>query len=76
MESIWRKHCAPIIRRVLEETRGQDEREIRRALRDAYPYGERRMHPYKIWCSEIKRQRSQPLDKPSEPGGLLALMEE
>jgi hypothetical protein len=25
-----------------------------------YPFGEREMHPYKIWCSEMKRQFPKP----------------
>lgn len=53
----WRDHCAPIISRVLEETKGKEEKEIKKALKEAYPYGERRMWPYKVWLSEIKRQR-------------------
>lgn len=59
-ESRWRNHAAPIIARVLEETKGKSEKEIRAALRDAYPFGERRYHPYKIWLSEVKRQRKSP----------------
>jgi hypothetical protein len=46
----------PIIHRVLQETKGQDEKAIRKALREAYPWGERSMHPYKIWISEIAVQ--------------------
>jgi hypothetical protein len=42
---------------VLAETAGKPEAEIRKALFDAYPYGERRYHPYKIWLSEIQIQR-------------------
>lgn len=42
---------------VLRETAGKSEKEIRQALRDAYPFGEREYHPYKIWCDEIQRQR-------------------
>lgn len=53
----WREHCAPIIAKVLADTKGLTEKEIKKALRDAYPYGERAMHPYKIWCDEIKIQR-------------------
>src|SRR5687768_13670812 len=56
-ESKWRCIAAPIIGRVLEATRGMSERDIRRALRDAYPFGERRYYPYKIWLDEIRRQR-------------------
>lgn len=53
----WRDSARPLIAKALEETKGKTEQEIRKALRDAYPWGERRMHPYKIWCDEIKRQR-------------------
>ena len=56
-QSKWRDHCAPIINRVLKETAGQDEKAIQKALRDAYPYGAFENHPYKIWRSEIHRQR-------------------
>ena len=53
----WRSHCAPIIRKVLLENIGKPEKQIKKALRDAYPYGQREMHPYKIWCDEIHKQR-------------------
>lgn len=56
-ESHWRNHAAPIIRRILEATAGKAEREVRRALRKAYPFGQRKYHPYRIWCDEIARQR-------------------
>ena len=49
--------CAPIITEVLKETEGKQEKEIRKALKDAYPFGQRAMHPYKVWLDEIKRQR-------------------
>ena len=55
-KSYWREQCAPIIAKVIAENRGKDEKEIRKALHDAYPFGERRMHPYKIWCSEVNIQ--------------------
>lgn len=54
----WREHCRPIITKVLVDNKGKSEREIRKALRDSYPYGQRAMHPYKIWCDEIKIQRN------------------
>lgn len=56
-ESYWRKQAAPIIAEVLKETEGQDEKVIRKALKEAYPFGPREMHPYRIWNDEIKRQR-------------------
>lgn len=54
--SYWRKIAAPIIARVIEQTGREDERALRKALREAYPFGERSMHPYKIWRDEIRRQ--------------------
>lgn len=53
----WRDRARPIIARVLTETVGQSEPEIKRALRAAYPFGERANHPYQIWLSEIRIQR-------------------
>jgi hypothetical protein len=66
----WRDSATPIIARVLKETKGQDEKAIKKALFDAYPFGARQYHPYKIWLDEIKRQRGKkPLpakDRPAE----------
>ena len=53
----WRDSAAPIISRVLNDTKGRPEKEVKKALFDAYPFGERRYHPYKIWLDEIKIQR-------------------
>jgi hypothetical protein len=55
--SYWRSRARPIIAKVLRETKGQDEKVIREALFEAYPFGQRQYHPYKIWCDEIRRQR-------------------
>ncbi|MBT7304886.1 MAG: hypothetical protein HN849_35490 [Victivallales bacterium] len=52
----WRDHARPIIAAVIAEHQGETKREVRRALRDAYPYGERKYHPYKVWCDEVNRQ--------------------
>jgi len=52
----WRDTARPIIAQVLADNTGKSELEIRRALREAYPWGERSLHPYKIWCDEIKVQ--------------------
>lgn len=43
---------------MLVETTGKDERTIKKALHDAYPFGARAHHPYKIWCDEIRYQRN------------------
>ena len=78
----WPDRARPIIAAVLAETKGQNEKAIRRALFDAYPFGPRDYYPYAVWLDEIKRQRGlkpptkQAMGEPCEPGGLLALMEE
>jgi hypothetical protein len=56
MSRTWRDIAAPIIYEVLKENKGKDEKTIKKALRDAYPFGERNDHPYKIWLDEIKKQ--------------------
>lgn len=54
----WRDSAAPIISRILRETAGKPEEHIQKALFEAYPFGIRQYHPYKIWLDEIKKQRS------------------
>lgn len=59
MTSYWRSKAAPIIARVLRETQGQPTAVVRRALREAYPFGERSHdpYPYKVWLDEVARQQ-------------------
>lgn len=54
-ESHWRDHATPIIARIIAE-HGKEGKELTTALRDAYPFGQRKYHPYKIWLDEIARQ--------------------
>jgi len=71
----WRDIAAPIIADVLWKVGRQDMKALRKALRDAYPFGQRKMHPYKVWCSEVKRQLGHPINashKPSETMDLFA----
>jgi len=56
-QSYWRNIATPIIADVLRIHAGATEKELRKALRDAYPFAGRDHHPYKIWCDEIKAQR-------------------
>lgn len=63
--STWRDIARPIIARVLRA--GGTEYEIKQALYDAYPFGVRMYHPYKVWLDEIKKQRGQ---KPKEDGNM------
>ena len=55
----WRERAKPVIAKVLADTAGQPDADIRKALYDAYPFGPRTHHPYKIWLDEIKVQRGQ-----------------
>lgn len=57
MAGTWRDSARPIIHDVLTEHKDSDEATIKKALRDAYPFGMRKYHPYKIWLDEIKVQR-------------------
>jgi hypothetical protein len=56
MRKTWRDDARPIIAQVIATQKGKPEKEIRRALRDAYPWGMRAYHPYRVWCSEVNRQ--------------------
>jgi len=64
--STWREDAAPIIHKVLTETAGKSETEVKAALKAAYPFGQRSLHPYKIWLDEIKRQRGLKRGKPAD----------
>lgn len=63
MKSTWRTHAAIIIEQTIRQQGTDDMTALRRALREAYPFGERKYHPYKIWCDEIKRQLGQKRSK-------------
>jgi len=55
MRDTWRSRAVNVIWAVINDHRGADERTIRLALRRAYPFGERRYWPYKVWCEEVDR---------------------
>lgn len=55
----WRDKFRPVIAGVIfaARLRGDDERGIRRSLREAWPPDEPRAYwPYKVWLDEIARQ--------------------
>jgi len=58
-ESHWRNTSAEIIAKVLRET-VPNSPERKQALYDAYPFGQRKHHPYKIWRHEMRRQLAKP----------------
>lgn len=52
----WRDKARPIIEEVLSRCKGKPEKEIKKALREAYPWGPRNNYPYKVWLDECKVQ--------------------
>ena len=55
----WREAASPIIQRVIQNCHKmgiRDEKKIRAYLSKAYPFGERKYWPYKVWLDEIKCQ--------------------
>lgn len=56
--SHWREHARAVVARVLSEAAelNLDDAATRRRLSAAYPFGERKYHPYKIWLDECRRQ--------------------
>lgn len=52
----WREEAAPIIERIIREVGRDNPKMLRKAFRDAYPFGEKKRFPYKAWLAEIKRQ--------------------
>ena len=55
MSSDWRGRANKVIAEVVKENPGLEEREMRKKLSMAYPFRERRYHPYKIWCDAVNR---------------------
>lgn len=60
----WREQAAPIIAAVIQKIGRRDIKALRKALREAYPWGERKLHPYKVWCAEVRRQLGTPIITP------------
>lgn len=61
----WREESAPIIAKVIAETKSDELHLLKARLREAYPFGHYGMWPLKIWRDEIKRQlgKKSPLQK-------------
>lgn len=54
MVSPWRLHARNVIQAAIKNCSSSDPKAIRKAISEAYPYGQRLNHPYQIWCSEVK----------------------
>ncbi|MDD5086073.1 MAG: hypothetical protein PHE61_08620 [Candidatus Omnitrophica bacterium] len=52
-DSRWRLHARNIIREVAEQNKTVSLAEVRKLISQAYPFGERKYHPYKCWLREV-----------------------
>lgn len=48
-ESYYEKESYRALEMVLEQTKGKEFAEVKKALKQAYPFGERKGRPYKVW---------------------------
>ena len=53
-ESHWRTASKRIISEIVQRNHGNIKM-IRFELKEAYPFGERRYYPYKIWLQECQK---------------------
>lgn len=71
-ESRYRVESRRIIHQVIEDNvhgpvqtlLHHDILELRAKLREAYPYGEKRFYPYRIWCEEVRHALGFEVRKP------------
>ncbi len=49
----WRESARATIQDVIQETGTEDLPALKRALFEAYPFGERKHYPYKVWLQEV-----------------------
>jgi hypothetical protein len=52
----WRDEARVIVAAVVRDVGIRDPVALRKALYDAYPFGERRHYPYKAWLQVVKEQ--------------------
>lgn len=57
-QGTWRAIASPIIAAAIKEAdeNGMNNKEMKRLISSRYPFHERKYHPYKIWCNEVKAQ--------------------
>ena len=60
----WADAAAPVVAEVIRSVGRGDMKALRKALADAYPWGERKNAPYKAWLAEVRRQFGHPLNTP------------
>ena len=50
----WRDHAQVVILRVMAANPGVTGPELRQLLSAAYPFGERKYWPYRVWCRCVR----------------------
>jgi len=73
--SRWRIHARNVIAEVLKENKGADTKTLRKVLIEAYPFGERMYHPYKIWRDECRKALATQLPQAAITDGLFEEVE-
>jgi hypothetical protein len=72
----WRDKAQEVISHVVADNPDADYGELKAALKAAYPFGERKYHPYKVWCEEQRKVLRAHSDAPNEDMPLLKWSEE
>lgn len=66
--SRWRTEPKKVIERAIRDMPyGTDRAALRKLISNAYPFGDRALHPYKIWLDETRKQLDRRFPKPKEP---------
>lgn len=52
----WRSRAEPIVREIVAEYTGDDERELRRLISEEYPFGPRAHWPYTVWLDVVAKE--------------------
>lgn len=67
-ESPWRQQAAAVVAATLKALpKDADEKAKRKALRAAYPFGERARWPYKVWCNVVRQALDTTTPGPIKP---------
>ena len=60
----WRDIAQDVIRNVVRRVGTEDKAALKKALFDAYPFGQRQYYPYRIWCEEVRKTLGKPKHDP------------
>ena len=72
-----RSRAQMVVRDVFARHEHADAKDVRAALRNAYPFAARRGHAYRVWLEEVRRECARarvPWRRPSAPREQLKLI--